>query len=116
MYIAIEGIDTAGKSTQIELLRKYFFSRFQENSNDIIITKEPYSNSLRAIALDGDLISHTAEMFIFLADRAEHIERVIKTCMDKAHEIPGSTSSNIFQKGKYNSQKEALVTIDELEE
>ena len=45
-----------------------------------------------------------------------HVERVIKTMMDKAHEIPGSTSSNIFQKGKYNSQKEALVTISELEE
>lgn len=33
MYIAIEGIDTAGKSTQIEKLKAYF--------SDAIITKEP---------------------------------------------------------------------------
>jgi len=33
MYIAIEGIDTAGKSTQIERLRKHF--------PEAIITKEP---------------------------------------------------------------------------
>ena len=33
MYIAIEGIDTAGKSTQIEALSQHF--------SDAIITKEP---------------------------------------------------------------------------
>ena len=33
MYIAIEGIDTAGKSTQIELLKKEF--------KDFLFIKEP---------------------------------------------------------------------------
>lgn len=43
------------------------------------------------------------------------VERVIGTFMKKNHELPGSTSSNIFEKGTYNSEKEAAMTIDELE-
>ena len=43
------------------------------------------------------------------------VERVIGTCMKKLHEIPGSTSSNIFEKGSYDSEKEAVMTISELE-
>lgn len=74
MYITIEGIDTAGKSTQIEAL--------QANFPDAIITKEPggteIGKKLREIALFGDIKSPIAELFIFLADRAEHIARVIE--------------------------------------
>lgn len=43
------------------------------------------------------------------------VERVIGTCMKKIHELPGSTFSNIFDKGSYDSEKEAAMTIDELE-
>ncbi len=78
MYIAIEGIDTAGKSTQIEALRKYF--------QDAIITKEPGGTELgakmREILLSGKL-SHKAEFLLFLADRAEHIEKVVKPNLSK---------------------------------
>lgn len=44
------------------------------------------------------------------------VERVLKTCMDNLHEVPGSTYSGITQRGTYNSQKEAVMTIDELEQ
>ncbi len=43
------------------------------------------------------------------------IERLIGTCMNKTHELPGTTRSNIFEKGTYNSEKEACMTISELE-
>ncbi len=43
------------------------------------------------------------------------IERVIGTFMNKTHELPGSTFSNIFEKGKYKSGKKAAVTVSELE-
>lgn len=45
-----------------------------------------------------------------------HIERVIKTCMKNIHQLPGSTFSNISEKGKYDSEKMATMTIDELEQ
>ncbi len=43
------------------------------------------------------------------------VERVIGTSMKKMHDLPGSTGSNIFEKGTYNSSEEAAMTIDELE-
>ncbi len=79
MYIAIEGIDTAGKSTQIALLKEKF--------NDSIITKEPGATDIgieiRNIVLNSDIKSSKAEFLLFLADRAEHVQRVIKPNIDK---------------------------------
>ena len=74
MYVVIEGIDTAGKSTQLELLKKKL--------PNAIFTKEPggtkLGSKLRTMALNGEAKSKIAEMFLFMADRAEHIEEVIK--------------------------------------
>jgi len=79
MYIVIEGVDTSGKSTQVELLRK----RFQ----DAVFTKEPggtkLGKQLREILLGGLMQSYVAEFFLFLADRAEHFEEVIKPNLEK---------------------------------
>ena len=74
MYIAIEGIDTAGKSTQIAQLQKEF--------NNAIITKEPGATEvgaeIRKMVLSGNVESKKAEFLLFLADRAEHIQKVVK--------------------------------------
>lgn len=80
MLINLEGIDGAGKSTQIAFLASTF--------KDAIITKEPGATPLgtqiRKIILGENLnISHQAEMFLFLADRAEHYEKIIKPNRDK---------------------------------
>lgn len=44
------------------------------------------------------------------------VERVLGTYMKKMHALPGTTRSNIFKKGSYDSEAEAAMTIDELEE
>lgn len=79
MYIVIEGIDTAGKSTQLDILK--------QNHPNAIFTKEPggtqIGTELRQMVLSGRAKSKTAEMLIFLADRAEHIEEVILPNKDK---------------------------------
>ena len=79
MYIAIEGIDTAGKSTQIEQLTK--------NYPDAIITKEPggteIGKEIRDIVLSAKAQSAKAEFLLFLADRAEHMKEVIEPNLDK---------------------------------
>lgn len=79
MYIAIEGIDTAGKSTQIEALRTLF--------PEALITKEPggtaAGSEIRNMVLHGNLKSKTAELLLFLADRAEHTEAIIVPNRDK---------------------------------
>lgn len=79
MYVIIEGIDTCGKSTQISMLKSYF--------KNGIFTKEPGGTEvglkIREMVLGGEMQSKTAELFMFLADRAEHYEQIIKPNSDK---------------------------------
>lgn len=79
MYVIIEGIDTAGKSTQLDILK--------EKYPDAIYTKEPGGTpigmKLRTMALNGEAKSHIAEMFLFLADRAEHNFEIVKNNPNK---------------------------------
>ncbi|WP_027326790.1 dTMP kinase [Helicobacter pametensis] len=80
MYLALEGIDTAGKSTQIELLRSKF--------TNAIFTHEPGGSELgkrlRGILLEEDIsLSKETELLLFLADRSEHIHRVILPNKDR---------------------------------
>ncbi len=79
MYIAIEGIDTAGKSTQI--------ARLSEAYPDAVITKEPGATKIgeriRDIVLSGEVQSAKAEFLLFLADRAEHMQEVVSPNLDK---------------------------------
>jgi dTMP kinase len=79
MVILFEGIDTCGKSTQIELLTQKF--------DDIIVTKEPggtkFGIKAREILLSDSLASKRAELLLFLADRAEHYKEVIQPNKEK---------------------------------
>ena len=74
MYIAIEGIDTAGKSTQITKLSEHYL--------DAVITKEPgateIGKEIRELVLSARTQSKKAEFLLFLADRAEHVKEVIE--------------------------------------
>ena len=75
MYIIFEGVDTCGKSTQVEL--------FEKRHKNVVITKEPggtkVGQKFREILLENDeKLSTNAELFLFLADRAEHYEKVVK--------------------------------------
>jgi len=79
VYILFEGIDTCGKSTQIEILKAKY--------PNIITTKEPggtpFGIKAREILLSDRLESNRAELLLFLADRAEHYEHIIKPNIDK---------------------------------
>ncbi|QPH88015.1 dTMP kinase [Campylobacter concisus] len=75
MYVLFEGIDGVGKSTQIEILASKF--------PDAIVTKEPggtqLGENLREILLSSSIkIGKRAEILLFLADRAEHFEKLIQ--------------------------------------
>ncbi len=73
MYILFEGIDTVGKTTQIE--------RIALRHPEAILTHEPggtpFGERARTILLEGDIHSPRAELLLFLADRAEHYDTVI---------------------------------------
>lgn len=79
MIINFEGIDGVGKSTQIKLLAEF--------KKDAIVTKEPggslLGEKIRDIVLSGEKISKRAELFLFLADRSEHYDKILRQNRDK---------------------------------
>ena len=44
-----------------------------------------------------------------------HIERLIGTPMGRVHLLPGTTQSNPQKKGQYRSEKEAQLTLSQLQ-
>lgn len=83
-FIAIEGGEGAGKTTQAQLLYRYLSPRFPT-----ILTREPGGTPLgeriRELLLDPSLrpLNPRAELLLFLAARAQHIEEVIKPALER---------------------------------
>lgn len=78
-FITFEGGDGTGKSTQIDLLQSHLRGRGQR----CISTREPGGTSLgqllRRVLLEvgPQAISSPTELFLYLADRAQHVHEVI---------------------------------------
>ena len=83
LFITFEGCDGCGKTTQIELLNKYLSGKGYKT----LLTREPgakgLGEKLREILLnyDGE-VSPNCESFLFLADRAQHVDCIIKPALE----------------------------------
>lgn len=78
LFITFEGIDGCGKTTQLEMLDKYL----KEKNYQTVLTLEPggsdIGKNLRQILLHHNgYVSDVCELFLYLADRAQHIETVV---------------------------------------
>ena len=79
LFITFEGPDGCGKTTQMNLLAQYF----EKKGKKVVLTREPGGKGLgekvRKILLnyDGE-ISDRCESFLFLADRAQNIDIIVK--------------------------------------
>ncbi|MCR5266213.1 MAG: dTMP kinase [Cyanobacteria bacterium RUI128] len=84
LFITFEGVDGCGKTTQIKLLQEYF----EKQGKTVLLTREPGAKGLgvklREILLnyDGE-VSPNCESFLFLADRAQHIDTIIKPAVER---------------------------------
>ncbi|MDQ1603774.1 MAG: dTMP kinase [Actinomycetota bacterium] len=81
-FVAIEGGEGAGKSTQVELLAQWL----RDQRHDVLVTFEPGATDvgrrLRSVLLDRHddeptPLSPRAEALLFAADRAEHVTNVV---------------------------------------
>ena len=84
LFITFEGGDGCGKTTQIKLIDEYLRNKGYKT----LLTREPGSKGLgvklREILLnyDGE-VSPTCESFLFLADRAQHVDCIIKPALEE---------------------------------
>ena len=82
-FITFEGIDGSGKSTQLRLLASFLKSK----GCDVLLTREPggtpVGNRLRAALLDAhEEVDPLTELFVFAADRAQHVRRVLRPAIE----------------------------------
>ncbi|MEU3347098.1 dTMP kinase [Streptomyces sp. NPDC006700] len=84
-FIALEGGDGAGKSTQAEALADWIRSK----GHEVVLTREPgatpVGKRLRSILLDvsSQGLSHRAEALLYAADRAEHVDTVVRPALKR---------------------------------
>lgn len=77
MFITLEGGEGVGKTTQQALLAE----RLQREGYACVSTREPggtaLGRALRELLLHGDPLTPLAELLLYAADRAEHVNKVI---------------------------------------
>ena len=92
-FIVIEGIDGSGKTTQAELLEaRLLDSGLIPEDRKLIVTREPggtpFGRELRELLLNppaGRKPRPTAELLLYAADRAQHVETVIRPALSAGH-------------------------------
>ena len=88
MFITIEGIDGAGKSTQAEKLTRWLEDF---TGRKTIHTFEPGGwpdgKNFRELILAGKNFCAMSELLLFLTDRAEHVDKVILPELNAGHNV-----------------------------
>lgn len=102
-FIALEGPDGCGKSTQVSLLTDWL----EEAGNKVIATKEPTKNPIGQIlrsALQGDIdLSLEAEALLFASDRAQHVHDVIQPGIEEGKTVV--TGRYVYSSLAYQSSR-----------
>lgn len=87
LFITFEGGEGAGKTTLISRIRDYF----DERGSEVVSTREPggtpLAEKLRDLVLNGgkDLaLTFKAELLIFLAARASHVDQLIRPSLNES--------------------------------
>lgn len=89
IFIAFEGGEGSGKSTQAKLLKGWF----EEEGKKVTLTREPGGSALgkglRKILLANEtgVISPRSEALLYAADRAHHVYSVIKPALERGEVV-----------------------------
>lgn len=85
--MVFEGGDGAGKSTQIELVRRWL----EAGDREVLVTREPGGTPLgaqiRELLLHGGQVAPRAEALLFAADRAHHIATLVRPALERGEVV-----------------------------
>ena len=84
MFVTVEGVEGAGKSTLMNLL----VQELEHRGIPCVRTREPggcgLGARLRPLLLDvSSSLDSRAELFLFLADRAQHVAEIIRPALER---------------------------------
>jgi dTMP kinase len=83
-FITFEGGDGTGKTTQIEIVERYL----RDLNRLCVVTREPGGTALgqmlRSLLVEAgnQEIASATELFLYLADRAQHVQEIIRPALD----------------------------------
>lgn len=84
IFISTEGGDGCGKTTQARILGEWLA---QVLETDVVLTREPGGTELgrhiRQLLLHGDDMGSRAEALLYAADRAHHIDTVVRPALER---------------------------------
>jgi dTMP kinase len=89
MFITFEGGEGTGKTTQVRMLSRWM----EERNIPHLVTKEPGSElpeckKIREILLNPSSdVADAAELLLFLADRAQHVERMLRPALEAGKHV-----------------------------
>lgn len=89
IFITIEGPDGSGKSTQIELLKKYL----EDRGYDSVVTREPggttISEAIREIILNPEYkeMSYMTELLLYAAARSQLVNQIIRPAIEEGKAV-----------------------------
>ena len=101
-FIVLDGPEGCGKTTQARRLHEWL----QDQGKKVLLTREPggtrLGETLRTALLDkrGPGVVPRAELFLFLADRAQHLEEVVVPALERGEWVVSdrfSTSTLAYQ-------------------
>lgn len=118
LFITFEGADGSGKTTQLNKIKNFL----EEKGFDVVVTREPGSlelgQKIRNILLHYDgVVADRCEIFLFLADRAQHVETFIKPAIEEGKIVlcDRHTDSTIAYQGYGREQDiELLKNLNEI--
>lgn len=83
LFVAFEGGDGAGKSTQSRLLG----AALEALGREVVLTREPGGTELgaaiRQVLLHGEHVAPRAEALLFAADRAHHVATLVRPALER---------------------------------
>ncbi|MGH3415670.1 MAG: dTMP kinase [Actinocrinis sp.] len=116
-FLSVEGGDGAGKTTQIDALAAWLRKR----GFDVVTTREPGATvlgaKLREILLhakEREPIGARAEALLFAADRADHVEKVVRPALERGAVVLTDRhvdSSVAYQSGGRELAAEDVVAL-----
>ena len=87
LFIAFEGGDGAGKSTQVTLLRE----ALESAGRTVTVTRQPggteLGHQIRDLVLHGAHVAPRAEALLFAADKAHHVDQLIRPALQSGEVV-----------------------------
>lgn len=121
LYIAIEGIDGSGKTTQVENLKTYF----EKKGKKVVITSEPRKEEspvgrlLRDILQSKIKVPSVALQYLYSADRVINHQTIVEPSLSKGVDVIthrcfwSAIAYGVFDKGisNYNKQTTQVLSV-----